>query len=76
MDSLVIHQDDSVLNSMNDWCKEHHGFSGLTEMVRNSKLSVGQVEQMTLEFVQKHVPRARLAPLGGNTVHMDRFFMK
>lgn len=22
---LIINQPDSVLNSMNDWCKEHHG---------------------------------------------------
>lgn len=22
--NIVIHQPDSVLNSMNDWCKKHH----------------------------------------------------
>ena len=31
----IFYQPDSVLESMNDWCKEHHGKSGLTELVRS-----------------------------------------
>ncbi|KAF0975189.1 hypothetical protein FDP41_005942 [Naegleria fowleri] len=76
MDSLVIHQEDSVLNSMNDWCKEHHGQSGLTQRVRESQQSVQQVEELVLEFVKKYVDKPRWAPLGGNSVYMDRLFMK
>ena len=34
----VIHQPDGVLNSMNEWCKKHHGASGLTKAVRESKV--------------------------------------
>lgn len=29
---LEIHQPDAVLESMNDWCKQHHGASGLTKV--------------------------------------------
>jgi oligoribonuclease len=32
---LVIHHEDEVLDNMNDWCKEHHGLSGLTQRVRD-----------------------------------------
>ena len=31
---LVIHCEDAVLDTMNDWCKEHHGQSGLTQARR------------------------------------------
>ena len=37
--NLVIHQPDEVLDSMNEWCKEHHGQSGLTQAVRDSKVT-------------------------------------
>merc|ERR1719362_2766467 len=29
--NLVIHQSDEILNSMGEWCIQHHGESGLTE---------------------------------------------
>ena len=34
----VIHHPDEVLNSMNEWCIKHHGDSGLTKAVRDSKV--------------------------------------
>ena len=36
--NLVIHHPDEVLARMNDWCIQHHGKSGLTEMVRDSTI--------------------------------------
>ena len=39
----VIHHSDEVLNSMNEWCIEHHGKSGLTEAVKNSKVTAATI---------------------------------
>lgn len=41
---LVIHQSDEVLETMNDWCKEHHGESGLTDRCRESTVSLAEAE--------------------------------
>ena len=37
--SIVIHQSDAVLEAMNAWCIKQHGQSGLTQRVRDSKVS-------------------------------------
>lgn len=71
---LVVHQPDAVLDAMNDWNKQHHGASGLTDRVRASTTSEADAERLTLEFVKAHVPE-RAAPLAGNSVHQDRAFL-
>lgn len=42
---LAIHHSEDVLESMNEWCKEHHGKSGLTQRVRESCVSLQEAEQ-------------------------------
>jgi len=71
---LVIHQDDTVLEAMDDWNTSHHGASGLTERVRASTVSDADAEQQTLDFIKEHC-RERLAPLAGNSIHQDRRFL-
>ncbi|MCJ9713815.1 oligoribonuclease, partial [Bordetella hinzii] len=39
---LVVHQDDSVLDAMDNWNKSTHGKSGLIEKVRASTLTEAQ----------------------------------
>lgn len=73
--SLAVHLTDAQLAKMNDWCVEHHGKSGLTQRCRDSTLTIQQVEQQVLNFVKLHVA-AQSAPIAGNSVYMDRFFMK
>jgi len=72
--NLAVHQPDSVLDGMNEWCIQHHGDSGLTERVRKSTISMRQAEAETLEFIKKHVPERR-SPLCGNSIHQDRRFL-
>jgi len=72
--SIAIHHDDAVLESMNDWCKEHHGASGLTARVRQSTIDMADAEAMALDFVRRHVPE-RSSPLCGNSIHQDRRFL-
>ncbi|HXH64470.1 MAG TPA: oligoribonuclease [Mariprofundaceae bacterium] len=72
--SLAIHHDEAVLSAMNDWCKTHHGASGLTARVRQSAIDMATAETMALEFVRLHVPE-RASPLCGNSIHQDRRFL-
>ncbi len=74
--NLAIHQSDEVLDSMNEWCIEHHGVSGLTQRVRDSTISMQDAEDQVLAFVTKHVPEPKMALLAGNSVHMDLAFLR
>jgi oligoribonuclease len=70
----AIHQPDEVLAAMDDWNREHHGASGLTARVRESKVALRDAEQGTLAFVRRHCP-ARTSPLCGNSICQDRRFL-
>ena len=72
---LVIHQPEPVLDAMNEWSLEHHAASGLLERVRQSTVSESEAETRTLEFIQAHC-REGAAPLAGNSIHVDRFFLR
>jgi oligoribonuclease len=71
---LVVHQDDPVLDAMGQWCREHHGASGLTAAVRTSTISLADAEARTLEFLRLHC-EAGVVPLCGNTIGQDRRFL-
>ncbi|EFA75484.1 RNA exonuclease 2 [Heterostelium album PN500] len=71
---LIVHIDDKDLNSMDQWCTEHHGQSGLTEKCRQSKLSIQDAEKQMVEFLRKHVDKGQ-CPLAGNSVHQDKRFL-
>lgn len=72
--NLVINVKNEVLDGMDDWCTKHHGDSGLTKAVRESKISVTEAEQTVLKFVQTHTPVGK-CPLAGNSVHVDKIFI-
>ncbi|KAG7484497.1 hypothetical protein MATL_G00050000 [Megalops atlanticus] len=72
--NLIINQPDELLDGMSDWCKEHHGKSGLTQAVRDSKISLQQAEYEFVSFVRLHTPPGH-CPLAGNSVHADKKFL-
>lgn len=72
--SLVVHQPDSILDAMDEWCTNQHGKSGLTDRVRRSKISTEQAEQETIAFLQQYIARGK-SPMCGNTVSQDRRFL-
>jgi len=72
--SMAIFASDEVLNGMDEWCTTHHGASGLTQRVRDSKFSAHEAEKLTLEFLSKWVEKGA-SPLCGNSVHQDRRFL-
>lgn len=71
---LAIHQSDEVLAAMDEWNTTHHGNSGLTARVRNSKVSMRDAELQTIEFLRQHVP-AGVSPICGNSIGQDRRFL-
>ncbi|KAJ8266629.1 hypothetical protein GJAV_G00132720 [Gymnothorax javanicus] len=72
--NLIIKQPNELLDGMSDWCKEHHGKSGLTQAVRDSKISLQQAEYEFLAFIRNHTPPGQ-CPLAGNSVHADKKFL-
>ena len=71
---LAIHQPDKVLDGMDEWNTRQHGKSGLTQRVRDSKLTTQDAERLTLEFLAEHVD-AGASPMCGNSICQDRRFM-
>lgn len=51
------------------------GESGLTSAVINSTVTPQQAADGLLAYIQKYVPKKRVALLAGNSVHADRAFL-
>ena len=71
---LAIHQTDAVMAGMDEWNTRQHGGSGLTQRVRDSRVTEAQAEAQTIEFLQKWVP-AGASPICGNSICQDRRFL-
>jgi oligoribonuclease len=71
---IAIHQSDELLDAMDEWCTRTHGESGLTQRVRESKVSEAEAEQQTLAFLKEYLP-AGTSPLCGNSIGQDRRFL-
>ncbi|WP_138439255.1 oligoribonuclease [Marinobacter alexandrii] len=71
---IAVHQPDSLLDAMDEWCTNTHGASGLTKRVKESAIDEAQAEQQTLEFLQQHLEAGK-SPLCGNSIGQDRRFL-
>lgn len=72
---VVIHATDEQLAGMPDVVRDMHASSGLTEEVRRSTVTLAQAQDMIMEYVTRHVPQPRTAPLCGNSIATDRGFI-
>jgi oligoribonuclease len=70
----VVHQDDAVLDAMDEWNKGTHGRSGLIAKVKASSLGEAGIEEQALAFMKEWVPN-RTSPMCGNSICQDRRFM-
>lgn len=52
--NLIIHQTDELMNTMDEWNTEHHGDSGLTQSVKESKISEAECETQMLDFIKQY----------------------
>lgn len=71
---LAINQPTALLDAMDEWCTRTHGASGLTQRVKDSKVTIAEAEAATLAFLRRHIEEGA-SPMCGNSVHQDRRFM-
>ncbi len=71
---IAVHQSDEVLAGMDEWNTRQHGGSGLTQRVRESRISTVEAERLTLEFLEQWVPKGK-SPICGNSICQDRRFL-
>ena len=74
----IIFQPPEVLENMNDWCKEHHGKSGLTALIPTG-WQLHEAERELTEWVEQEIGKKQGkdgAVLAGNSIHNDRRFLE
>lgn len=72
---IIIHAEDSVLDSMVPFVQDMHAHSGLTDEVRASTVTMSEAEDQVLAYIKTHIPEAHTAPLCGNSIATDRGFL-
>ena len=73
---LVIGATPEQLEDMDDVVRRMHTTSGLLTAIGESTVTVDYAATATLEFVRCHVPTAGSVPLCGNSIAMDRRFLR
>jgi len=71
---MAVRQPKSVMDAMDEWNRQHHGDSGLTERVLKNGATLAEVQTATLEFLAEHVKEGA-SPMCGNSICQDRRFM-
>ncbi|OBT16396.1 oligoribonuclease [Vibrio sp. UCD-FRSSP16_10] len=71
---IAIHQSDAELAIMDDWCTNTHTNSGLVKRVKDSAIDENQAVALTIEFLEKWVPKG-VSPICGNSIGQDRRFL-
>lgn len=71
---IAVHQSNEMLAAMDEWNTRQHGESGLVDRVKTSDINESQAEQMTIEFLEKYVPKGA-SPMCGNSICQDRRFL-
>lgn len=72
---ITIHADRSAFDRIAPEVKALHEKSGVLEASVASTVTLGEAEKELFSFISKHA-EAGTAPLCGNSVHMDRMFLK
>ncbi len=72
---IVIHQPDAAMAEMDDFVRKMHTRSGLLTEIAASDVTLADAQARALDYVRAHVPKARTAPLCGNSIGVDRRFM-
>jgi oligoribonuclease len=72
---VTIKVPDEILDGMVEVVRDMHDKSGLTLAVRAAQTTLVEAEDQVLEYIRKHVPEPRTAPLCGNSIATDRGFI-
>lgn len=73
--SLIINQRQSALDLMDEWVRNAHGKSGLTDAVTKSTTLLAVAQEETLDFIKSHCAYQE-GVLAGNSVWQDRIFLR
>ena len=68
---LAIHQAESELEKMDEWCTTTHTESGLVERIRQTTVTEDQAVAQTIQFLEQWVPKGA-SPICGNSIGQDR----
>ncbi|GAL28717.1 3'-to-5' oligoribonuclease [Vibrio variabilis] len=71
---IAIHQPESELAKMDDWCTNTHTASGLVARVQASDHDEESAIRDTIAFLEKWVPKGK-SPICGNSIGQDRRFL-
>ena len=71
--STVVHQSDSVLLNMSEWCVDQ--FKGPEGLAKNSRDSSTTEKDVITTVIKKLSPYPGTKYLCGNSVHMDKYFL-
>ena len=75
--NIIVHCSTKLLDSMDEWCTTHHGDSGLTQSVKDSKVTLAQAEAEVLKFLKEKCGLTRFTcPIAGNSVGEDKNFIR
>lgn len=74
--NIVIHHPSTLIDGMGEWCREHHAASGLSQAVLDSTTSMESAQYQVLNFIKLHIPTPQTGILAGNSVHMDKEFLR
>jgi oligoribonuclease len=72
---IVIHADASQFEHIDAGAKALHTKSGILEASPLSTVTLREAEEQVLAFLKEHV-EPRTAPLCGNSIHIDRHYLK
>ena len=71
---FVVAASPEQLAEMDSFVTNMHTKSGLLPQIPGG-LTLSVAEQLVLEYVQRHIPEPRKAPLAGSSIHVDRSFL-
>jgi oligoribonuclease len=71
---VAIHQEDAILEGMDEWNTRQHGMSGLIDRVRASRVTEQEAELATVAFLSRYVEPGA-SPMCGNSICQDRRFL-
>lgn len=73
--STAVYQPQSVLENMNDWCKENHKKNGLTDRVPTG-MGIEELDARLSDLATEHFKKAPVILCGNSIAHDRRFIQK
>jgi len=71
---FAIHQEQALLDDMDEWNTKQHNGSGLVARVQESCINEEKAQAFILDFLKQYVPEGK-SPMCGNSIWQDRRFL-